>query len=258
MPPSSNRTTSSFLPQRRADELTLLLHAWVWHAKYSRRKWLLSSGQAPAPTAGLFTSRMRLWRPPPHSREQVDQALQGASPQSWSHDCTLQGSVSTVSPHGSPPCRALAATRLARCRAPPPHAAVQALQPPQSSSRQLSGQGSSLQRCTPTSGGQCAPLLGWTMTLREILRVPPPQEAEHSSGIHLETWQSRMRASCPFILSNSPRIFRSPQSCRSMPRAFSPHLRPRAARWPFSARSWLTFMCTRSSASLFFAIASAS
>merc|ERR1719163_2691815 len=70
--------------------------------------WLRSSlvGQWPPPIAFSLITWVRLLCPPSHGLEQLDHTVQSARTQSLSHDCMLQLTTSSVSPHASPPSRA--------------------------------------------------------------------------------------------------------------------------------------------------------
>mmetsp|Transcript_93384 Transcript_93384/g.301866 ORF Transcript_93384/g.301866 Transcript_93384/m.301866 type:complete len:228 (+) Transcript_93384:695-1378(+) len=224
-------TTSSLSSQRRVFCSLSWTQGSSLQILCSSRSWSAAAGQWPPPSASSSTFRLRSSRPPPQAREQLDQSVQSPSVQSSAQGSMPHSSEAAVCPQGSPPRLGKTATSRVRSRTPPPHSAVQPLQPPQSPKTQSTGHDSSLHGRTISRGGQAAPRWGCTRTLLKSLRLPPPQVAEHSSGVQGETSQSTGGGSSPppCRSSSSPRTFRSPQSWRSISRTLA--WQPRMAAW---------------------------
>merc|ERR1719296_191312 len=171
------------------------------------------SAHLPVPFSGTMTVFIRLLVPPPQAREQSAHSVHSESAQSTSQASSPQDSASSVSPQGSPSCSGSTCTARLRARTPPPQAAVQADHWLHSSATQSTGHGKSLHDSVFSSGGQDKPLpTVWVMTLRVLLKAPPPQDTEHSSSFHSDTSQSVMNTFTPSMLFSSPRILPRAQS----------------------------------------------
>mmetsp|Transcript_66719 Transcript_66719/g.192748 ORF Transcript_66719/g.192748 Transcript_66719/m.192748 type:complete len:210 (+) Transcript_66719:682-1311(+) len=186
--PSKTMTMSNFEVHLSVSPLGL--HACWLQRRYCNRTSESGFAQVPWPFASVATFRLRSWKPPSQALEQRDHRVHCDRSQSRSQAALLQTALSDVASQGRPPPLGCRRTVRTRSLMPPPHWALQELQPPQDSRAQSLGQGCSLHRRCITSGGQAAPRLAGTTTERTIFCVPPPQGALHSSGIHGDTSQS--------------------------------------------------------------------
>mmetsp|Transcript_44772 Transcript_44772/g.103750 ORF Transcript_44772/g.103750 Transcript_44772/m.103750 type:complete len:221 (-) Transcript_44772:941-1603(-) len=176
------------------------LHTAELQRLYCKRTSESGLGQLPWPLASTPMSRLRTWKPPSHALEHEDHLVHSESVQSRSQAPALHMALSEVASHGRPPL--LGCLRMDRTRSmmPPPHCALQELQPPHCDKEQSVGQACTLQRLFITKGGQAAPRLAGTTTERTIFCTPPPQGSLHSSGIHGDTSQSWMKGLLASIL----------------------------------------------------------
>merc|ERR1719163_2152989 len=163
---SKRRITSSIVLHFKIPSAAFASQNIVLHFFRSNRSSPSSSGHSPAPKAASATSFTLTVLPTSHSLEQFDQGDQSDRTQSLSHDWVLQGSLSLVAPHASPPCAGCLRIPRTRCFTPPPQSALHALQPVQSSRMQSTGQTKSLQVLDPSSGGHFIPISAATNTVR--------------------------------------------------------------------------------------------
>src|SRR3954465_5542581 len=91
--------------------------------------------------AGVVTVRLRVWVPPPHVAEQVDQSLQALTAQSTGigHAWVLHAWLSISAGQAMPPFAAGAVPVRLRDWVPPPHVAEQADQSLQALTMQSAG-----------------------------------------------------------------------------------------------------------------------
>merc|ERR1740130_1987641 len=193
-------TTSTFDAHFSTPVASFALHFSGLQRLYWRRSPESSAGHAPSPLEGAVALRTRSLNPLPHALEQVDQGPQVASSQSLSHAAIPQPSLSVSALQALPPCSERCLTCRSLCLMPPPHLALQEVQPDHSPMAQFTGQACELQLFCTVRGGQAAPLSSGTTTWRTRFCTPPSQGLLHSSGVQEETSQSWMKGRAFSIL----------------------------------------------------------
>merc|ERR1740130_583212 len=185
-------TTSTFDAHFSTPVASFALHFSGLQRLYWRRSPESSAGHAPSPLEGAVALRTRSLNPLPHALEQVDQGPQVASSQSLSHAAMPQPSLSVSALQALPPCSERCLTCRSLCLMPPPHLALQEVQPDHSPMLQSTGQSWVLQLCVMASGGQVAPISFGTITWRSSTFTPLAHFLLHAWGVQADTSQSWM------------------------------------------------------------------
>lgn len=150
---------------------------------------VLPGQPAPPFWAGTLTINDMVCVPPPHEAEHGP--AENEPWQSTGQPCTLHGWLWGEAGHEAPPYAGCWVTVNAWLCVPPPHEAVQPLQPDHVPWQLTGGQACWLQACVCGDAGQAAPpCCGATATLNTWDCEPPPHGAEHEPKPDHDPWQS--------------------------------------------------------------------